>query len=174
MADTELKPKQENTKKVTEPGTKQNTAGNGSQHKIGLIEMMMILMLIGLVFVFVFPMQQMKADKAQELVIQGKIETLIPTFDKIKLAVDNFVNSPENEFKDYPFDLSQLNLGSVDTPEFKFSWDESNKKIKATSTKEFGKENIVIAFSMENKTYEVDDPKPEVKPTVKDEWLPEE
>ncbi|HNX38363.1 MAG TPA: hypothetical protein PL124_05100 [Candidatus Cloacimonadota bacterium] len=174
MADTVSKPNPETVKVKPEPTKKKAKPAPESANRIGLIELMMILMLVGLVFVFVFPMKQMKVDKAQELVSQGKVEALIPTFEKIVVALDKFVNDPKNEFKDYPFDLSQLNLGTVDTPEFKFSWDEMNKNIKATSTKEYGKEGIIISFNINDKVYTIDDKKPDVKPVVKDEWLPEE
>lgn len=145
-----------------------------SKRNIGSIELMMILMLVGLVFVFIFPMQQLKVDKAQEKIVQQKVEAILPSFSLINQKIDEFVNAPDNEFKDYPFDLTQLNIGVVDTPEFKFSWNEVSRKIIATSTKDYGKEGIKLSYSIEDKTYDIVDPKPADKPVIKDEWLPEE
>lgn len=172
MADTEKKP---NPVTENKPVKKVEKApALASKRNIGLIDLMMILMLVGLVFVFIFPMQQMKVDKAQEKIVQQKVEAIVPSFAMINQKIDEFVNAPENEFKDYPFDLTQLNIGTVDTPEFKFSWDEANRKIVATTTPAYGKEGIKLSYSLEDKIFEVDDPKPADKPVIKDEWLPEE
>ena len=145
-----------------------------SKRNIGLIELMMILMLVGLVFVFIFPMQQMKVDKAQEKIVQQKVEAIVPSFSLISQKINEFVNAPDNEFKDYPFDLTQLNIGTVDTPEFIFSWNEVSRKIIATTTEAYGKKDIKLSYSIEDKIFEIEDPKPADKPTIKDEWLPEE
>lgn len=170
----ELAKKPDPVKEIKPANKGEKTAEHAPKRNIGLIELMMILMLVGLVFVFVFPMQQMKVDKAQEKIVQQKVEAIVPTFAMINQKIDEFVNAPANEFKDYPFDLTQLNIGTVNTPEFTFSWDETNRKIVATSTKAYGKEGIKLSYSIEDKVYEIEDPKPADKPVIKDEWLPEE
>ncbi|HRY83574.1 MAG TPA: hypothetical protein P5533_02960 [Candidatus Cloacimonadota bacterium] len=172
MADTLKKPDPITENKPVKKVEK--SPGLAPKRNIGLIELMMLLMLVGLVFVFVFPMQQMKVDKAQEKIVQQKVEAIVPSFAVIQQKIEEFVNAPANEFKDYPFDLSQLNIGTVNTPEFTFSWDETNRKIVATSTKAYGKEGIKLNYSIEDKIFEIDDPKPADKPVIKDEWLPEE
>lgn len=139
---------------------------------ISLVEMIMILMLVGLVFVFFFGLKQLKVDKALEAAAQEKFEAVVPNFTKIVNAMEEY--QKKDEFGDYPAFLEELNLGNLDSENFKFSYLFDTLTITATSTKAFGKENIKVNYDLNNRSYTVDDPAPEKKPTVKDDWLPQE
>lgn len=136
--------------------------------KASLVELIMILMLVGLVLVFIFGMQQMKVNKQKEMIAQQKFESVIPVFDNIIKAMEDYrKNDP---FGAYPVDLGEV--GTFKHEDFKFSYDPESFIITGTSTKEFGKEGVEVKYSLNNAVYEVNDPKPKESPTVKDEWLP--
>lgn len=156
--DTATKPKQE------------TTAMHNS--RISLVEMIMILMLVGLVFVFFFGMKQLKVDKALEAAAQQKFEAIVPNFTKIVSAMEEY--QKKDEFGDYPAFLEELNLGNLDSEDFKFSYLFDTLTITATSTPAFGKPDIKVNYDLGSRSYAVDDPAPEKKPTVKDDWLPQE
>jgi hypothetical protein len=40
-----------------------------------------------------------------------------------------------------------------------------------TTTKEFGKEGIKVVYDINKDTFEIDDPNPNVKPTIKEDWI---
>lgn len=161
--------KTETAKKQTNTAAKPVTQNN---NKISLVEMIMILMLVGLVFVFFFGMRQLKVDKANEAIAQTKFEAIVPTFQKIITGMENYRKA--DEFGDYPAFLEELNLGTIDTPDFKFEYVFDTLNISAKSQASFGKADIVITYNLRDKVYSVEDPTPEKKPTVKDEWLPQE
>ena len=139
---------------------------------VSLVEMIMILMLVGLVFVFFFGMKQLKVDKAMEAAAQTKFEAIIPNYTKLVKAMEDY--QKKDQFGDYPAFLEELNLGNLDNPDFKFSYVFDTLTITATSTKAFGKEGVKVNYNLSDRSYTVDDPAPEKKPTVKDDWLPQE
>ncbi|MDP2172902.1 MAG: hypothetical protein Q8M98_07805 [Candidatus Cloacimonadaceae bacterium] len=140
------------------------------ENQVSLIEMIMILMLVGLVFVFVFGMQQMKINKEKEAIAQQKFESILPTFDRIVAAANEYrKNDP---FGAYPLSLEELNLKDINNADFVFSYTEMGPVITATTTKEFGKEGIAVNYNIAAAVYEVSDPNPQDKPTVHDDWLP--
>lgn len=140
--------------------------------RISLVELIMILMLVGLVFVFYFGLQQLQIDKANEAIAQEKFESIIPTFEKIIAAMESYRKA--DEFGDYPITLEELNLGDINNKDFKFEYSPDDKTITAISLPDFGKAGIKIIFNLADRSYSVDDPSPDKKPTVLDEWLPQE
>jgi hypothetical protein len=148
--------------------TSSEIESNEMTRKVSLIELIMILMLVGLVLVFIFGMQQMKIDKEKETIAQQKFESTIPVFDRIIQAMEDY--RKQDEFGDYPITLDEI--GSFPNPDFKFDYSYDDKIITAVSTKEFGKEGVEVKYSLNNSVYEVVDPSPKEKPTVKDDWLP--
>ncbi len=148
--------------------TSSEIESNEMTRKVSLIELIMILMLVGLVLVFIFGMQQMKIDKEKETIAQQKFESTIPVFDRIIKAMEDY--RKQDEFGDYPITLDEI--GSFPNPDFKFDYSYDDKIITAVSTKEFGKEGVEVKYSLNNSVYEVVDPSPKEKPTVKDDWLP--
>ena len=143
-----------------------------SDQPVSLVEMIMILMLVGLLFVFFFGMKQLKVDKALEAAAQEKFEAVVPTYTKLVKAMEEY--QKKDQFGDYPAFLEELNIGNLDSENFKFTYVFDTLTITATSTKAFGKEGVKVNYSLSDRSYTVDDPTPEKKPTVKDDWLPQE
>ncbi|MFA5510301.1 MAG: hypothetical protein WC228_05490 [Candidatus Cloacimonadaceae bacterium] len=136
--------------------------------KVSLVELIMILMLVGLVLVFIFGMQQMKIDKEKELIAQHKVEEVIPIFEQILKSIDNY--RKQDAFGDYPMSLDEL--GTFESESFTFDYSYEEMIVKGITTEAFGKKGIEIIYSITNQVYEVDDPNTKEKPTIKDEWLP--
>lgn len=172
MAENTDKPindtKAQATTKAPKPASVDNSLEADPTRKVGLVELIMILMLVGVVLVFIFGMQQMKINKAKEAIAQQKFEAVIPVFENILKAVDEYKRN--DPFGDYPATLEEL--GNFDTADFKFEYSLDNLSITAVTTKEYGKEGIKVIYSIANAIYEVSDPTPAEKPTVLDEWLP--
>ncbi len=159
-------------KAVSEQIKTKTSAEQDTTTKVSLVELILILMLVGLVFVFFFGMKQLKIDKANEALAQSKFEAVVPTFQKIAAAMESYRKN--DEFGDYPAFLEELNLGEVNTPDFKFEYVFDTLTLTATSQASFGKAGVKVIYNINDKSYSVEDPAPEKKPTVKDEWLPEE
>ncbi|MCB5259431.1 MAG: hypothetical protein PHY41_03865 [Candidatus Cloacimonetes bacterium] len=156
-------------------------------HKVSLVELIMILLLVGLLFVFFFGMRQLRIDKAAEALAHEKFEALIPVLQEAINATEEFRRN--DEFGDYPFDFGQLNLmGSnayevktddtgmmyMETEDFVIHYDADNFNYTATTTENFGKAGIKVIYVLSESSYQVEDPAPERKPTILDEWLPQE
>ncbi len=146
--------------------------GTDTSYRVSLVELIMILMLVGLVFVFFFGMKQLKVDKANEAIAEGKFEAVVPTFQKVIAALENYRKN--DQFGDFPAVLDELNLGNLDNGDFKFEYIFDALTVTATSQAGFGKAGIKVIYNLNDRSYSVDDPAPEKKPTVKDEWLPQE
>lgn len=130
---------------------------------------LIFLLLAGVIFIFVFGLQQMKREKEQELVIQAKFEEVLPTFGIVAKAAKDLREDPN--WGEWPFDILQVaDTTKINTPEFKFTWSE-NVQVILTTTKEFGKEGIKVIYDVEKDSYSIDDPEPNVKPVIKDNWL---
>ena len=140
--------------------------------RFGLVEMILILLLAGVIFIFIFGLRQMRIEKAEIARTQNLFEQILPTFEKVSAAAKAY--QAKDEFGAWPIDISELFPPSeVDTKEFKFTINDSGV-VTATSTKEFGKEGIKVNYNIPGKSFEIDDPNPDAKPNVLDSWLPEE
>ncbi|HNZ88300.1 MAG TPA: hypothetical protein PKI74_00775 [Candidatus Cloacimonas acidaminovorans] len=140
--------------------------------RVSLVELIMILMLVGLVFVFYFGMKQLQIDKANEAIAQEKFENIIPTFKNIIEAMETYRKA--DEFGDYPAFLEELNLGDINTNDFKFEYSADTYTITAITQPAFGKAGIKVIYNLSDKSFTVEDPIPDKKPTIKDEWLPQD
>lgn len=160
------------TKPAPKPAPKQHQPAPEAEkirHKLGLVEILIFLLLAGVIFIFVFGLQQMKREKEQELVIQAKFEEVLPTFGIVAKAAKDLREDPN--WGEWPFDILQVaDTTKINTPEFKFTWSE-NVQVILTTTKEFGKEGIKVIYDVEKDSYSIDDPEPNVKPVIKDNWL---
>ncbi|MDZ4182899.1 MAG: hypothetical protein U1B83_08490 [Candidatus Cloacimonadaceae bacterium] len=172
MAEIMDKPNPETLKTNTKskPAQEAKVTKVKPENQVSLIEMIMILMLVGLVFVFVFGMQQMKINKEKEALAQQKFETILPAFDRVVAAVNEYKRN--DPFGAYPLALEELNLSDINNGDFVFSYTEEGPVITATTTKEFGKEGIAVNYNITADVYEISDPAPQDKPTIKDDWLP--
>ncbi len=143
---------------------------SGLKARIGLVEIILIMMLVGLVFVFIPPYFQMRADEAQEAIDRERFDLAMQS---VRVIIDKAEEYRRNdEFGDYPILIEVLNLPEQDTTYFNFMLEAEDLSIRAISKESFGKEGIKVVYSMQNKTYEIDDPNPQTKPVIKDAWLP--
>lgn len=174
--------------------TAKNTQSNvndalqvSEQHKISLVELILILLLVGLVFVFFFGMRQLRVDKAAEALAFEKFEMVKPTLRTAIDAAEEFKRN--DDFGDYPFDFGQLNLvdtanysiksdadGSlfIDASDFVIRYDAEKFLFTVTSTESFGKAGVKVIYVLSDRSYQVEDPSPERRPTIRDEWLPQD
>lgn len=167
--------------------SKQSLQATADKHKVSLVELSMILLLIGLVFVFVFGMKQLKIDKEAEALAQQKFEAVIPVLQAAIDAAEEFKRN--DDFGEYPFDFGQLNLFStdsykiesnesgemyIDTEDFEIKYDIENYGFIVNSKAVYGKADIQVIYTLADRSYRVEDPAPERKPTIRDEWLPQD
>ena len=95
----------------------------------------------------------------------------------------------QDEFGDYPFDFGLLNLSDtdsykiksdengvmyIDATDFTINYDTEQYSFIATSTESFGKAGVKVIYILSEAAYQVEDPAPERKPTIRDEWLPQD
>lgn len=161
MSDTKNKEQQKETNK-----------GIADAKKVSLVELIMILLLVGLVFVFFFGMKELKLTKKMEAQAQSKFEAFLPILKNAIAAAEAY--KQKDDFGEYPFDIQQMNITTTENEDFILEYDGEGYTFRATSKKAFGKEGIVISYSMDEKLYKIEDPKPDRKPVIKDEWLPQE
>jgi len=93
------------------------------KHKVSLVELIMILLLIGLVFVFIFGLRQLKEDKVKEAQARESFAAVLPILNTAIEAAEEFKRT--DDFGDYPFDFGQLNLS--DTDEYTIQSNESGE-----------------------------------------------
>ncbi len=162
----------DNVKNENAVNTKKTPKMADFSTRVSLVELIMILMLVGLVFVFYFGMKQLQIDKANEAIAQEKFENIIPTFKNIIEAMETYRKA--DEFGDYPAFLEELNLGDINTNDFKFEYSADTYTITVITQPAFGKAGIKVIYNLSDKSFTVEDPTPDKKPTIKDEWLPQE
>ena len=165
----------------------ENNLQVADKHKVSLVELIMILLLVGLVFVFFFGMRQLRIDKAAEALAHEKFEKVIPVIKTAINAAEEF--KMNDEFGDYPFDFGLLNLSDTDTytiksdengimyidaTDFTIHYDTEQYSFIASSTESFGKAGVKVSYVLADASYQVEDPSPERKPTIRDEWLPQD
>ncbi len=158
-----------------------------NKHMVSLVELIMILLLVGLVFVFVFGMKQLKLDKKAEVIARQKFEQILPVLQTAINAAEEFKRT--DDFGDYPFDFGQLNLVATDaydvnsndtgemyieTDDFMIKYDADKYEFIVITKPEFGKADIRVIYVLADRSYKVDDGSPERKPTIRDEWLPQD
>nr|MDK2850772.1 hypothetical protein [Candidatus Cloacimonadota bacterium] len=172
------------TKKNTKAKTT-NLPPVADKHKVSLVELIMILLLVGLVCVFIFGMKQLRVDKEIEAIAYQKFQDVLPVLQEAVDAAEEF--RLNDEFSEYPFDFGQLNMTSTDsytvetsdngeiylqTDDFTIKYDGNDYSFIITSKEEFGKAGIEVIYSLPNHSYQIEDPNPGRRPTIKDEWLP--
>ncbi len=139
--------------------------------KFSLIELLMIIMLVGIVVTFIFPLRQMKIDRSRTM------EAVEIVKEAAKLD-EQFKNNPDLGDGDYAFDFSQLNY-KPDNKYFNFRVADVTMEdrtitggfIIAETTKEFGHEGIQIKFMLPSGPWSVDAPE-KLKNVVHRNWLP--
>lgn len=115
--------------------------------KFSLIELLTILILVGLVFVFIIPVRQTGINQKR---VQEAVNTILMISDK----ADEFKRDPDNGY--YPIDISQLNLGSlIESDFFEYSIVSDDSTVVAESKQSFGKKGAVLVYSLTGKQYRI-------------------
>jgi Tfp pilus assembly protein PilE len=114
--------------------------------KFSLIELLSILILVGLLFVFIVPVNQAKISRSH-------VAEAVQTIDMISKKAEAFKNNPDNGY--YP-DISQLNLGKqVESDYFEHSIAADDSTVLAQTKPPFGVKGAYITYSMSSNQFRV-------------------
>jgi len=130
------------------------------KNQFSLVELLMILMLVGIVFVFWIPMRDAKIN-------QQKTQEAITNLKTVAEADVAFKNSDLGGGS-YAFDISQLNL-NMEKKYFDYTVTDST--VVATSTPTFGKAKVSLYYFLPNGPYKVNDD-PVSTDIIDENWLP--
>lgn len=134
--------------------------------KFSLIELLMIIMLVGITFTLIIPMQ---IDKRNHDKISFEA---IRNIQIIARADVKFKEDPENGY--YAFDVSMLNIDNQLVKEgenFLFDYAVTDSTVVATTNKSFGKEGASIYYYLPKGPWGIG--KDKVSKSVIDaNWLP--
>lgn len=133
--------------------------------KFSLIELLTILLLVGLVFVFVVPVNQAKTNR-------GRVNEAITTMKMLGDKAEEFKNNPDNGY--YP-DLSQLNLGDqAKSKYFLYTIVADDSTIIAETTSAFGKKGAFMVYSLSGKQYRIGKGDTDIESSkyIDENWLP--
>jgi Tfp pilus assembly protein PilE len=145
--------------------TKAETSATPIYAKFSLIELLTILLLVGLIFVFVVPVNQAKINR-------DRVNEAISTMKLIGDKAEEFKNNPDNGY--YP-DLSQLNLDAkTKSAFFDYTIVADDSTIVAETTPSFGKKGAFLIYSLSGKQYRIGkgDTDTESKKYLNENWLP--
>jgi Tfp pilus assembly protein PilE len=144
---------------------KTDNASTNYGSKFSLIELVSILLLVGLVFVFVVPVNQAKIS-------QSRVGEAINTMTMIGEKAEAFKNNPDNGY--YP-DISQLNLGDqTKSPYFEYTINADDSTLVAVTTPAFGKKGAALLYNLSAKQFSIgkDESDLESKKYINEIWLP--
>ncbi|OQX71989.1 MAG: hypothetical protein B6D62_00515 [Candidatus Cloacimonas sp. 4484_275] len=135
------------------------------KREFSLIELLMIIMVVGIIFTLVIPMN---IDRRN----YSKIKEAIKNIQIIARADNEFKNNPENGY--YAFDIGMLNVadklektGDV----FLFDYSVTDSTVVATTNENFGKAGAVIYYYLPNGPWGIG--KDKISESVLDPaWLP--
>jgi type II secretory pathway pseudopilin PulG len=108
--------------------------------KFSLIELLMIIMVVGIVFTLIVPMQTDKRN-------HEKVKEAIKNIQILTRANIAFKENPDNGY--YAFDVSMLNISDKlekKGENFMFDYTLTDTTVVATSNKNFGKEGAFIFY----------------------------
>jgi Tfp pilus assembly protein PilE len=147
------------------PDTKNDKKQDNRFARFSLIELLTILILVGLIFIFVVPVNQTRISR-------DRIGNAIKTVAFIGEKAEEFKNNPNNGY--YP-DLSQLNLSKqVDTLFFNYTINAEDSTVVAETKQAFGKKGAFLVYNIGGKQYRVgkDDSDQTSKKFINENWLP--
>lgn len=133
--------------------------------QFSLVELLSIILLVGLVFVFIVPVQQAKLSSIRVNEAAMKLKMI---GDK----AEDFKNNPDNGY--YP-DISQLNLGNqVESEFFEYTIVSDDSTIIAESKPAFGKKGAALVYSLSGKQYKIGKTESDVTSAkyINENWLP--
>jgi len=134
--------------------------------KFTLLEMLIILLLVGLVFVFIVPVNRSRLN-------EQRVYQALESMKVLGEQAEIFKNNPANGY--YPFDLSQMNLKTIpDTTYFSYSINDKDSTLVAKTTKRFGGKPAYLVYSLSAKQFQVgkDDSDTDSKRVINENWLP--
>lgn len=133
--------------------------------KFSLIELLIILLLVGLLLIFIIPVNQAKVSRS-------RVTEALSTLKMIGDKAEEFKNNPDNGY--YP-DLSQLNMDNqIKSEYFDYSVVADDSTIVAESKPAFGKKGAFITYSLSSKQYRIgkgDNDQISTK-YINENWLP--
>ncbi len=136
------------------------------ESNFSLIELLSIIILVGLVFIFAVPINQVRLSRQY-------VSQAVTTIQDIAVKAEAFKNNPENGY--YPIDISQLNIDKqIASDYFKYSIDSEDSTVVAETKPAFGKEGAVLIYSLTGKQYRIgkgDADKVSTK-YINENWLP--
>jgi Tfp pilus assembly protein PilE len=144
---------------------KQNQNNGDVISKFTLIELLTIIILVGLIFIFFVPVNQAKINRA-------RIADAVTTVKFIGDKAEEFKNNPDNGY--YP-DMSQLNLGSqVDTTFFNYQIITDDSTIVAETKSTYGKKGAFLVYSLNGKQFRIGKNDADLTSAkyINENWLP--
>jgi hypothetical protein len=133
--------------------------------KFSLLELLTILILVGLVFVFVVPIHQTGINRA-------RVGDAIKTMSFIGEKAEAFKKSPDNGY--YP-DLSQLNISDkLDTLYFNYSINADDSTVVGETKQSYGKKGAYLVYSLNGKQFRIGKNDADVtsQKYINENWLP--
>lgn len=126
---------------------KQNKTMSEAKSKFSLTELLSIILLVGLIFVFIIPVRQAKISSV-------RVSEAATMLKNIGDKAEEFRNDPDNGY--YPVDISQLNLGSmIDSDYFEYSIVSDDSTVVAETKPAFGKQGATLVYSLSAKQYRI-------------------
>lgn len=139
---------------------------SSANSQFSLVELLSILILVGLLFIFIVPVNQARLSRKY-------VGEAVSTIQMIGQKADEFKNNPENGY--YPIDISQLNIDQQITSDyFKYSIISDDSTVVAETKPAFGKEGAVLIYSLTGKQFRIgkgDTDKISSK-YINENWLP--
>ncbi len=135
------------------------------KNKFSLIELLMIIMLVGIIFTLIIPLQTDKKN-------YEKMKEAIRNIQVIARADVIFKNDPENGY--YAFDVSMLNIDKeLIKPgnDFFFDYSLTDSTVVATTNDNFGKKGASVYYYLPQGPWGVGDDKIS-KSVIDPNWLP--
>lgn len=127
--------------------TKSDISTLSNNSRFSLVELLSIIILVGLVFVFVVPVNQAKINRI-------RIGDAVTTINFIGEKAEQFKDDPDNGY--YPVDLSQLNLGSqIESKYFQYTIVSDDSTIVAETTQAYGKKGAFLIYNLSSKQYSI-------------------
>jgi Tfp pilus assembly protein PilE len=133
--------------------------------KFNLIELLSILLMVGLLFVFIVPVQQAKVSR-------NHVTEAVSTMQMIAGKAEEFKVNPENGY--YP-DISQLNLGQQIASEyFDYAIGSDDSTVVAETKPAFGKKGAFLVYNMSTRQYRIGKNESDVQSVkyINENWLP--
>jgi len=120
---------------------------SSANSQFSLVELLSILILVGLLFIFIVPVNQARLSRKY-------VGEAISTIQLIGQKAEDFKNNPENGY--YPVDISQLNMEQqIASDYFQYSIVSDDSTVVAETKPAYGKEGAVLIYSLTGKQFRI-------------------